>query len=250
MSSSIRSVERALEILLYLNRQDGPVGISQISKALDVYKSTVFRTLQTLEAQHFVEQDKESGKYGLGVIFISMASKIKKYDFYKPFAVKLHKEFNEAVNVSVLDVACADYYKSIIVFKEDSAESILSVSPKIGSSMECYCSSVSKCLLSFAPGISERLFKNYRFVRYTANTITDVPSLLREIAKVREQGYAMDNEEQEIGLMCVGVPILDKNGEAVAAMSISGPTQRPQHHDISLIVDKLKQTSAEITPLL
>ena len=60
----------------------------------------------------------------------------------------------------------------------------------------------------------------------------------------------MDNEEQEIGLMCVGVPILDKNGEAVAAMSISGPTQRLQHHDISLIVDKLKQTSAEITPLL
>ena len=116
--------------------------------------------------------------------------------------------------------------------------------------MDCYCSSVGKCLLAFSAGISERQFKNYTFVRYTANTITDQPTLLAELRKVREQGYALDNEEQEIGLTCVGVPILNKRGEAVAAMSISGPTQRLQNHDVALIVQQLKQTSAEISLLL
>lgn len=250
MSSNIKSVERALEILLYLNRQEEPVGISQIAKDLDIYKSTVFRTLQTLESLHFVEQNKDSGKYGLGVIYISMASKINKYDFYRPFAVELHKEFNESINVSILDRASVDTYKSVIVLKEDSKDNILSVSPKVGSIMDCYCSSVGKCLLAFSPDISERTLKKYRFVKYTANTISDVPSLLAELGKVREQGYAMDTEEQEVGLTCVGVPVLDRKGAAVAAMSVSGPTQRLQNHDIMLIVQKLKRTSAKISTLL
>jgi DNA-binding IclR family transcriptional regulator len=250
MSSNIKAVERALEILLYLNRQAEPVGISQISKDLGIYKSTVFRTLQTLESQHFVEQHKDSGKYGLGVVYISMASKINTHDIYRPFAASLHKEFNEAVNVSILDASSAGVYRSIIVLKEDSKDNILSVSPRVGSVMDCYCSSVGKCLLAFSPNISERTLKNYKFVRYTVNTITDVPALLAEIRKVREQGYAVDDEEQEIGLTCVGVPILDRKGEAVAAMSVSGPTQRMQNHDIALIVQQLKRTSANISALL
>lgn len=250
MSSNIRSVERALEILLYLNRQDGPVGLSQISKDLDIYKSTVFRTLQTLESQHFVEQHQETGKYGLGVIFIAMASKITKYDLYRPFAVKLHQEFGEAVNVSVLDISSTNVYKSVIIVKEDSKTNILSVSPTLGSVMDCYCSSVGKCLLAFTPGVSERQLKNYTFSRFTPNTITDVPTLLQELNTVRAQGYALDNEEQEIGLTCVGVPILDKAGAAVAALSISGPTQRLQNHDVAQIVEQLKRTSAEISMIL
>lgn len=250
MTSTIKSVERALDILLYLNQQEGPVGISQISKDLGVYKSTVFRTLQTLEARHFVEQHADSGKYGLGVIYLSMAAKINRYDLYKPFAMRLHKEFGEAVNVSVLDTSSPDVYKSVIVLKEDSKDNILSVSPKIGSVMDCYCSSVGKCLLAFAPGVSERGLRNYTFVKYTPNTISDVPSLLAEVRKVRERGFALDDEEQEIGLTCVGVPILDNKGEAVAAMSISGPTQRLRNHDVALIVEQLKQTSADISRLL
>lgn len=250
MSSTIKSVERALEVLLYLNRQDGPVGVTQISSSLGVYKSTVFRTLQTLESKHFVEQNKDSGKYVLGPIFISMASRVDKYDIYKPFAIKLHDEFNEAVNVSVLDHGSVETYKSLIVVKENSKDNILSVSPKVGSVTDCYCSSVGKCLLAFSEGISERILKNYKFIKYTSNTILDVSTLLAEMKKVREQGYALDNEEQEIGLMCVGVPILNKNGVAVAAMSISGPTQRLQQHDVGLIVHRLKQASAEISLLL
>ena len=250
MSSNIKAVERALEVLLYLNRQDGPVGVSQISKDLDIYKSTVFRTLQTLESQHFVEQHQESGKYGLGVVFIVMASKITKYDLYRPFAVKLHQEFGEAVNVSILDNSSTSVYKSVIVLKEDSKDNILSVSPKLGSVMDCYCSSVGKCLLAFTPDVSERQLKNYTFSCFTPNTITDVPTLLQELDTVRAQGYALDNEEQEIGLTCVGVPVLNRDGTAVAAMSISGPTQRLQNHDVALIVEQLKRTSAEISMLL
>ena len=248
--SNIMSVERALDILIYLNRQGGPVGISQIAKDLGVYKSTVHRTLQTLETRHFVEQDSQSGKYGLGVVYISMAAKIKKYDLYRPFATRLHQEFREAINVSVLDETSPDIYKSVIVFKEDSGGGILSVSPKIGTSIECYCSSVGKCLLAFAPGIAEERLTRYRFTKYTASTITDKAALLAELARVRAQGYALDNEEQENGLVCVGVPILNKDGQAVAAMSISGPAQRMRDHDQALLIGRLKETAAALGPLV
>lgn len=244
------SVERALDILIYLNREGTSVGVSQIAKDLGVYKSTVHRTLQTLESRHFVEQDKETGKYGLGVIFISMAAKIKKYDLFRPFASRLRAEFRETINVSVMDETTDDIYKSLIVYKEDSDAGILSVSPRLGSSIECYCSSVGKCLLAFTAGVSEAKLSRYRFVKYTANTIIDKASLLAELKLIRERGYALDNEEQEVGLFCVGVPILNKDGSAVAAMSLSGPVKRMQDHDCSLLIGRLKETAAEITPLL
>lgn len=250
MSDIISSVARALDVLLYINGREEPVGISTISKDMGVYKSTIFRTLATLESRKFVQQDPESGKYTLGVGLFSMANKIKLYDVFKPFAKTLCEEFGEAVNVSVLDGSNSGPYKSVIVVKEEKKNSVLSVSPKIGTSMDCYCSSVGKCLLAFSSDIERDTLRQYEFVQFTPKTIQGVEALLEQMAAIRRDGYALDDEEQEIGLTCVGVPILDRDGHAIAAMSISGPTQRIRSHNVETIINRLKEVSREISALV
>ncbi len=215
-----------------------------------MHKSTAFRTLATLESRRFVTQDPESGKYSLGVSLFSMSQKIEFYDVFKPFAQQLVQEFNEAVNVSVLERTQEGVYRSTIVVKEDSKVNVLSVSPRVGTSMDCYCSSVGKCLLAFSRDMDTRSLEKYSFTHFTRNTIVSVHELLKELDRVREAGYAMDNEEQEAGLTCVGVPILNPKGYAVAAMSISGPTSRICSWETSVLVHRLREVAAEISKLL
>ncbi|MDD4731524.1 MAG: IclR family transcriptional regulator [Desulfovibrio sp.] len=250
MSNLINAVERALDVLLYINRVDGPVGVSQISKDLGMHKSTVFRTLATLESRRFVMQDPESGKYSLGVSLFSMSKKIGFYDVFKPFAQQLGQEFNEAVNVSVLERTPEGVYRSTIVVKEDSKANVLSVSPKVGTSMDCYCSSVGKCLLAFARDVDVQALEKYPFTRFTGKTIASPQELVEELGRVREAGYAMDDEEQEVGLTCVGVPIFNSEGHVVAAISISGPTPRIRSWDPDVLARRLREVAAEITTLL
>jgi len=250
MSNIINSVARALDVLLYINNQKSPVGISTISKDMGVYKSTIFRTLATLEDRHFVQQDPETGKYTLGVSLFSMANKITLYDVFIPFAKQLNEEFKETINVSVLDRTSPGPYTSVIVVKEDANDNVLSVSPQIGTKIDCYCSSVGKCLLAFSSDISKDILKKYEFVKYTQNTIGSYDDLIAELAKAKRDGYSLDNEEQEIGLTCVGVPVFNRKGEVIAAMSVSGPSQRIQHINIEHVVTRLKQATSEIRELV
>nr|WP_321255707.1 IclR family transcriptional regulator [uncultured Pseudodesulfovibrio sp.] len=246
----ISSVARALDVLLYINSQKDPVGISTISKDMGIYKSTVFRTLATLEDRHFVQQDPETGKYTLGVSLFSMANKITLYDVFVPFVKELNQEFKETVNVSVLDKTTSGPYQSVVVVKEDAIDNVLSVSPQVGSKNDCYCSSVGKSLLAFSSDISDEILKKYEFKKYSPNTIASYDELVAELAKVKRDGYSLDNEEQEVGLICVGVPVFNKKGEAIAAMSVSGPSQRIQHINIENVVTRLKQVASEITELV
>ena len=249
-SGIINAVDRALDILLYINTQKSPVGISQISQAMGIYKSTVFRTLITLENKHFVRQDQETGKYSLGISLYSMGRAITMYDVFTPFAEALAEEFHESVNVSVLDTTTKGPYKSTIVVKAEQKANVLSVNPKLGSSCFCYSSSVGKCLLAFAPDINPALMAQYEFQPYTRNTITSLEKLQNALEDIRRVGYAVDDEEQEIGLTCVGVPIFNNDCVAIASISITGPTQRMREHDFESMIHRLKEVSQEITKLL
>lgn len=83
--------------------------------------------------------------------------------------------------------------------------------------------------------------------RYTENTIVSWEAMMAELKKIRQQGYAIDNEEQEIGLYCIGAPILDKRGNAIAAISISGPTVRMKREDLDEKIQKVVEISRRIT---
>ncbi len=250
----INSIDRALDILILLYNEQRELGVTEIGSSLGLYKSTVYRTLATLENKGFVQQNSDNGKYWLGVKLYALGMVVGENmplkHIIQPYAKSISEKFNEVVNVSMLDINCEKYPRSILILKEESQSQVLKVNPAVGSSSECYCSAVGKCLLAFSSKEIIERYKEAEFSLYTKNTIQSFEQLLVELDDIRIKGYAMDSEEQEIGLTCVASPILDKNGKAIAAISISGPTARIKSRDIEVIIKELKTTSDKISILL
>ena len=251
MSDVIQAVDRALEVLIYLNKEGVETSVTKIASDLGVYKSTIFRTLATLEARGFVQKNPETGKYWLGsrlfTIGKSVENKMGIREMIRPYAKKLHERYHEVVNVSILERNPGEVYHSVIILKEESTQQMLTVNPPVGSSCECYCSAVGKCLLAFSEGIDLSVYEEHPFFRFTGNTIHSVDVLRDELIKVCENGYAIDKEEQEVGLFCIGAPILDRKGIAVAAISLSGPTSRMLSSDIDERIQAVCSIAHEIS---
>lgn len=248
----INSVDRALDVILYMYKKGREVSVTEISNDLGVYKSTIFRTLATLQNKRFVMQDQNTGKYSLGVEFYIIGASLNNQSglihLVKPYAQKLNQEFNEAVNVSVLEKIPGGSYQSVIVYKEASYHG-LNANTEVGSDNDCYCAAIGKCLLAFTPDIDFSVYKEHKMQKFTDKTITTISGLKKELAKVRENGYAMDDEEREKGLLCIGAPIL-MNGEALAAISISGPESRMRidlDHKIEFVKSIGEKISLEIS---
>ena len=129
------------------------------------------------------------------------------------------------MNVSILDFDPRVGYTSVVAYKIDTHNRVLSINPRVGSRFDAHLSSVGKCLLAFSPGVDLSFYKDYSFPQYTSSSFQSYDALLKEIDEVRQRGYALDKEEREVGLYCIGAPIL-RYGEAIAAISLSGPTSR------------------------
>jgi DNA-binding IclR family transcriptional regulator len=226
----INSIDRALDIfnLLYIKQRD--MGVTEISKELGIYKSTIHRTLYTLERKGFIQHNEETGKYGLGIKFytigMSLGERLPIRHIVKPYAVALSEEYGEVVNVSILDTTTYKYPKSVLIVKEEKPGQMITVNPKLGSVSDCLNAAVGKCLLAYADeGLIDKL-KNDENYLISENHLESWDQVSEMLEDVRKKGYALDNEEAEIGLTCLAAPILDKNNKAVAAISISGPTSR------------------------
>lgn len=245
----INAVDRSLDILEYLYEQDGDVPITQISRDLGIYKSTVYRTLVTLENRGFVRQNPDTGRHSLGFKIYLLGSRMKSESAFdqlvRPYAEKLSRQFREAVNVSVLSLGQEGEYLSLLISKVNGGQTLTSVT-QVGSMTECYCSAVGKCLLAFTSSVDLSVYEHHAMTKYTENTITNVADLQAELQRVRKNRYAVDNEEREFGLYCIGMPIL-RHGEAVAAISLSGPTQRMKHQKKDEMLKALREVSEEIS---
>lgn len=251
MSDIIQSVDRALEVMIYLYHEGKETSITKIATDLGVYKSTVYRTLVTLENRGFVRKNPETERYWLGnrlfVLGKGVENRMGLPEIVRPYAKKLYDAYCEVVNVSVLERNPDDVYRSVIILKEESPNQVLTVNPPVGSSSECHCSSVGKCLLAFGSKIDLSVYENVSLTAHTAHTITSADALRAELAKIRSDGYAVDREELEMGLTCIGAPILDRSGVALAAISLSGPTSRMLAGDLDERVEAVRRIAREIS---
>jgi len=251
VSDIIQSVDRALEVMIYLYHEGKETSITKIAADLGVYKSTVYRTLVTLENRGFVRKNPETERYWLGNRLFVMGKGVENrmglQEIVRPYAKKLYDAYCEVVNVSILERNPDDVYRSVIILKEESDRQVLTVNPPVGSSSECYCSSVGKCLLAYGAYIDLGVYETHPMRPHTYHTITTVAALRSELAKVRDRGYAMDHEELEYCLTCIGAPILNQKGEAVAAISLSGTTSRMLSGDIEERVEAVKRIAREIS---
>ena len=236
----IQSIDRALQVLELFSLEKPEWGVTEISKALNIYKSNVHNILSTFAEKGFVKKDSKTDKYKLGIKFFELGSVvIKNMDLRRiahPYIEKLSKEFNETVHLGILDEG-----RVVSIEREESDKGLCS-HIEIGRRTPLYCTAVGKAIMSY---LSEEeinfIIKEKGLEKYTENTITNKEELEKEFLKIRKQGYAVDNMEHEEGVRCVAGPIRDYNGKVIASMSISGPAFRIDESNIQNIAKRVKE---------
>jgi DNA-binding IclR family transcriptional regulator len=241
--SGVQSVERALAILDLLARS-GEVGVTTIAEQLGVHKSTAFRLVTTLERGGLVEQAQDRGKYRLGMGVLRLAgattARLDVVQEARPISRRLAASTGETINIAVLSGRSALYVDQV------AGSSSLQPHNWVGQHIPLHAASNGKVLLSELPAAEVDRTAG-TLTAFTDATITSRAALRRELATVRERGYALAVDELEVGLTAVAAPIRNAHGDVIAALSVSGPTFRLDAARIDVVVPELLAAAREIS---
>ncbi len=238
---AVQSVDRAITILETVARL-GEAGVSELARELTVHKSTAFRLLATMAARGLVEQSEDRGKYriGLGLVRIAgtSAARTDVVRAARPVGKQLATETGETVNIAVLRDDAALYVDQI------AGAAGLQPHNWVGLRIPLHATSDGKVLLaSLPPDDVDDLLP--RLEAHTERTLTRRSALHRELARVRERGYAIAVDELEEGLSALAAPIRDVHGDVVASLSLSGSTYRLSSDVLGTIVEPLVRSANE-----
>src|SRR6188768_2543539 len=241
--ASVQSVDRALTILEMLARE-GEAGVTEIAAELGVHKSTAFRLLATLEAHRLVEQDGDRGRYRLGVGNLRLAgattARLDLVTEARPVCRQLAADTGETVNITVRSETSALYLDQV------ASSSALQPHNWVGQHIPLHATSNGKVLLAWLPEAElDELLGNLPAL--TGATITTKPRFKRELAVVRDQGYAVAVDELEVGLTAIAAPVRNAHGDVVASLSVSGPTFRLGEPRVKELVPVVQDAADEVS---
>jgi DNA-binding IclR family transcriptional regulator len=244
----IKSVIKTLQVLKLFTIKD-VWSAQEIEEELDYHKSSVQRILSTLEAEGFIQRvndDRSIFKLGT-IIFIlgRVAEDLDLREIAQPVLEDLTGKTHETSHLCV-----AEENECLYIAKIDSPNSIRMVT-SIGKRLSLHNTGVGKVLLSGMPTEAvNRVIAQRGLEQSTPNTITDPNALFEELDCIRNQGYALDNEEREIGLKCVAAPVFNRKGQVIASISISGPTMRMTPEVMPEYIKYAKEAASAISTKL
>ncbi|VTU12847.1 MULTISPECIES: IclR family transcriptional regulator [unclassified Variovorax] len=214
---------KGLAVLELLSRSDRALGLTQIGRELSMGKSNVHRLMQALVETRFVLRDEESGSYAPSIKLWELGSAVlSKLDLRRHAERQMEALMvltGESVHLSVLDGT-----EVVYVHKVDSPNPVRAYS-QIGGRAPAYCVATGKVQLAYvAPSILQDVAK--RLEPHTERTITDPAAFLKEMRKVREQGFALNRAEWRNDVWGIASPVRDTRGSMIAAIGISGPAAR------------------------
>jgi IclR family KDG regulon transcriptional repressor len=239
------SVDRAIRILLTLAEQDRARSLTELSKELNIPKATVYRILDPLEHHDLVVRDSDKREYSLGIGILRLSDRVTmSYALEKvssPYLENLAKRSGETANLGV------PYQDKVHVLTSIQGKYDQILMPKLGPVAELHCSALGKALISdkTADELSMILDES-DLSSHTPNTITSIGELLKELEGVNLSGFSIDNEETEMGLICIGAPIRNWNNEVIAAISISAPKSRVLVENYDVMKQMVIETANEI----
>jgi DNA-binding IclR family transcriptional regulator len=230
----LSSVANAIRLTKAFSEAEYEMGISALAARLGLAKSTVHRLATTLVEYDILEQNRETGKYRLGLALFELGTLVRRK---MDAASASHNEITalaestgETVQLALLD------HLSVLYIRIRESKQAVRMSSSLGSRAPAHCTSVGKALLAHQPPELVAQVVENGLKRYTVNTITDPAALMDELASIRARGYAVDDEEIEVGLRCVAAPIRDHSGHVVAAISVAAPVQRMTKKNIQSTV--------------
>lgn len=245
-SSPATAVERALNILeATANRRDGLTN-SEISRKLGIPKSSASYILRTLERRGYLRRDTESGRYRLGLKILSLGgdaqANLDIADVALPFMRALEEKIHMTVHLAVLDQGEAVYIEKV------ETPGFFKVNTWVGRRMFLHSTSVGKCLLAWLPKQEvETIVKQQGLKKRTPKTITTMTRLLVDLERVKNEGYAVDDEENSLGARCLGAPVFEVTGTVIAALGASGTLTQVEEDSMPRLAEAVKETARRIS---
>jgi DNA-binding IclR family transcriptional regulator len=242
----IGSVQRAIDILNLFDNNKPELGTTDIAKAMNLPKSTVAGLVSTLVTNGYLNQNPENRKYRLGFKLAERAGVLlEQFDLRQiaaPVLERLRDQCNESVNLAIRDDDHVVYIERL------HGKNMLAMRSEIGKREWIHSTALGKAILSKLSAEEMHDFINrHELIRVTPQTITDQDAFLDELLRTRERGYAIDDQENELGGRCVAAPIYNLKCDTVAAVSISVPLQRLPDSMIDHLGKKVKSAGKEIS---
>jgi len=221
----IQAVDHALDLLEQFHDDVDELGVTELSKRLKLHKNNVFRLLATLESRGYIEQNRVTENYRLGLKTLELGQTfIRQMGLLRqsrPVLEWLVSQCNETAYVAILKE------QSIVYLDVVETDLTVRVVPRVGFRLPAYATAAGKVQLAWMNDEElDHFFSSRELKAFTPNTITDGDGLKKHLKVVAEQGYAMDLEELDIGVCCVGAPIRDYTRRIIGAVSLSGPSMR------------------------
>jgi IclR family acetate operon transcriptional repressor len=243
-SNSIQVIERLAKLLDVIAEQESSVSLKILSAETGLHPSTAFRILSSLAEYGFVERTSR-GSYHLGVKLMQLGSRVSaSVDIRKvalPLMEKLRDKLGETVNLTVREE------DEVVYIERTLAKRMIRVEQVIGSRAPLHVTAVGKLILGNQGEAACRSYaKRTKLPAYTINTHTKVATLLQDCMAATKNGYALDNEEAELGVGCIGALIHDSSGEVVAGLSVSAPIERRRDEWIGQVMETSLQISKQL----
>lgn len=243
---SVPALEKAIAILDLIASSEKNYTITEIHKALDISKATVFTILNVLEAHDIVKKDSKGG-YGIGVklyqLGLSYISRVDLVKIARPHLEDLMQETGYTVHLGVLDEGELLYVDKV------EPDTFIKFSTFPGMRSEMHITSLGKAISAFLDEEElDRIIAEKGLSRHTPRTITDVDEFKQALTRIRHNGYAIEDEEGEIGVRCIGAPVFNNNGnEVVAAVSIAGHTSQLAPESFVEVSERVQATAKAIS---
>ena len=244
----LSSVATAIRLLNAFSEEEVEIGVSALSKRLGIAKSTVHRLAVTLVSEGLLEQNPENEKYRLGITLFRLGALVRQRmnvsNEAKPHLVGLRSLTNETVHLAILN-----QHQIMYVYNMESTQAIRARSD-VGVRKAAYCTAEGLAMLAYQPDevvdgiIAEGL------VPRTPHTNTDPARLRMTLREVRHRGYAIEDEESEVGMRCVAAPVRDSTGQVVAAVGVAGPVQRLSKKTVTAFAPNVVRTAEAISARL
>ncbi len=241
-SKTIKSVEKAFQILELTGIEKKY--LIEISNELGIPKSTAFFLVDTMEKLGYLRKNPRTKQYSLGIKTFQLGeSFLRQVDLrstIKPYIKHISEKTEETVHVAIWS-----NNEAIYVDKQEGR--VINVYSQIGSRAELHASAVGKAILAFQSDEIKKLKLTGELKKHTQYTITNINELIKELDLIKQQGYAIDNQELALGFSCVAVPIINAYGDVCAAISVSGNTASLRDEKIKEYIPFLIENSRKIS---
>jgi DNA-binding IclR family transcriptional regulator len=243
-SNSIQVIERLARLLDVIAAHEDAVSLKILSAETGLHPSTAFRILSSLAEHGFVERTSR-GSYQLGVKLMQLGSRVSSaVDIRKvalPLMESLRDRLGETVNLIVRE------NDEVVYIERALARRMMRVEQVIGSRAPLHVTAVGKLMLGEQGEAACRSYaKRSKLPAYTVNTRTRVTALLEDCIVAAKRGYALDNEEAELGVGCIGTLVRDASGHVVAGLSVSAPIERRRDEWTAQVMEVGEQISKQL----